>query len=53
MPDGGGRWFYERARGSYRAARMALGTDNGAGRRFLAETPKERVFAKTDLAKYL
>ena len=53
MPDGSGRWFYERARGSYRAARMALGADSGAGRRFLAETPKERVFAKTDLAKYL
>ena len=53
LPDGSGRWFYERARGSYRAARMALGGDGGAGRRFLAETPKERVFAKTDLAKYL
>jgi hypothetical protein len=32
---------------------VALGADSGAGRRFLAETPKERVFAKTDLAKYL
>jgi hypothetical protein len=53
LPDGSGRWFYERARGSYRAARMALGADSGVGRRFLAETPKERVFAKTDLAKYL
>lgn len=53
MPNGSGRWFYERARGSYRAARMALGADSGAGRRFLNETPKERVFAKTDLAKYL
>jgi hypothetical protein len=53
LPDGSGRWFYERARGSFRAARTALGADSGAGRRFLAETPKERVFAKTDLAKYL
>jgi hypothetical protein len=53
IPDGSGRWFYERARGSYRAARMALGADSAAGRRFLVETPKERVFAKTDLAKYL
>ena len=53
LPDGSGRWFYERARGSYRAARMALGADSGAGRRFLTENSKERVFAKTDLAKYL
>ena len=53
IPDGSGRWFYERARGSYRAARMALGTDSPAERRFLVEVPKERVFAKTDLAKYL
>jgi hypothetical protein len=53
LPDGSGRWFYERARGSHRAASMALAADSGAGRRFLAETPKERVFAKTDLAKYL
>jgi len=53
IPDGSGRWFYERARGSYRAARMTLGTDSGAERRFLNETPKERVFTKTDLAKYL
>jgi hypothetical protein len=53
IPGGGGRWFYERARGSYRAAKMALGTDSAASRRFLLETPKDRVFAKTDLAKYL
>ena len=53
IPDGSGRWFYERARGSYRAARMALGINSAAGRRFMLETPKERVFAKTDLAKYL
>jgi hypothetical protein len=53
IPDGSGRWFYERARGSYRAARMAMGADTSGGRRFLLETPKERAFAKTDLAKYL
>jgi hypothetical protein len=53
IPDGSGRWFYERARGSYRAARMAMGADTAGGRRFLLETPKERIFAKTDLAKYL
>jgi hypothetical protein len=52
-PDGGGRWFYERARGSYRAARVARSADAAVGRRFTLETPKERVFAKTDLAKYL
>ena len=33
--------------------RMALGVDSAAGRRFMLETPKERVFTKTDLAKYL
>lgn len=53
LPDESGRWFYERARGSYRAARMALGPNIGAARRFLSEIPKERIFAKTDLAKYL
>jgi hypothetical protein len=53
LPDESGRWFYERARGSHRAARMALAADSGAERRFQNEIPKERVFSKTDLAKYL
>jgi hypothetical protein len=52
-PDSTGRWFYERARGSYRAARMALASDAAAVRRFLLEAPKDRVFTKTDLAKCL
>jgi hypothetical protein len=53
LPDGGGRWFYERARGSYRAAQLAAEHVLERGLRFARETPKERRFAKTDLAKYL
>ena len=53
LPDGSGRWFYERARGSYGAAEFASSVKAEKGRRFARETPKERRFAKTDLAKYL
>jgi hypothetical protein len=51
LSDGGGRWFYERARGSYSAAQATASKDNA--RAFAQETPKERRFSKTDLAKYL
>jgi hypothetical protein len=51
-PDGSGRWFYERARGSYGAAQAAAAfRENGSS--FARETPKERHFSKTDLARYL
>ncbi|MBK3664786.1 AIPR family protein [Bradyrhizobium diazoefficiens] len=53
LPDGSGRWFYERARGSYGAAEFASSAKAERSRRFARETPKERRFSKTDLAKYL
>ena len=49
LPDQAGRWFYERARGSYGAADFRA----PERRRFASETPKDRRFSKTDLAKYL
>lgn len=51
--DGSGRWFYERARGSYGAAEYKASARAGESRRFAKETPKDRRFSKTDLAKYL
>jgi hypothetical protein len=53
LPDGTGRWFYERARGSYGAAELASSGRAERSRRFARETPKDRRFSKTDLAKYL
>ncbi|MCF1504003.1 AIPR family protein [Afifella sp. H1R] len=53
LPDGSGRWFYERARGSYGAAELRASFSAGNKRRFAKETPKARRFSKTDLARYL
>lgn len=53
LPDGKGRWFYERARGSYGAAELKASFAAAQKRRFAQETPKERRFSKTDLAKCL
>jgi hypothetical protein len=53
LPDHSGRWFYERARGSYSAAELVAGAHALGRRRFSNETPKARRFSKTDLAKYL
>lgn len=53
LPDGSGRWFYERARGSYGAAEFTASGRAGEKKRFAKETPKDRRFSKTDLAKYL
>ncbi|HZT26472.1 MAG TPA: AIPR family protein [Pseudolabrys sp.] len=53
LADGKGRWFYERARGSYGAAELKASFAAAQKRRFTHETPKERRFSKTDLAKYL
>jgi hypothetical protein len=53
LPDQKGRWFYERARGSYGAAELKASFRAAEKRRFAAETPKDRRFSKTDLAKYL
>ena len=54
-PDGSGRWFYERARGSYAAAETKAGSTAARLKRktFSPEVPKARRFSKTDLAKYL
>jgi hypothetical protein len=53
LPDQNGRWFYERARGSYGAAESKASFRAAEKRRFASETPKQRRFSKTDLAKYL
>lgn len=45
------KWFYERARGSYRDKQAYL--SKAQKRRFIAEYPREQSFTKTDLAKYL
>ncbi len=53
-PDGTFRqskWFYERARGQYADARANLTPSQR--RRFDLENPRNQVFAKTDLAKFL
>lgn len=53
LPGESGRWFYERARGSYGAAEAKAALRANERQRFKRETPKERRFSKTDLAKYL
>lgn len=45
------KWFYERARGSYKDAQVYL--TPAAKRKFAKEYPKSQAFTKTDLAKYL
>lgn len=53
-PDGVGRWFYERASGSYNTMLSREGT-TPARLKHLKEivTPPSRKITKTDLAKYL
>lgn len=52
-PDGVGRWFYERAAGSYNVMLAREGT-TPVRRRLLREAiPPARKFSKTDLAKFL
>ncbi len=46
LPDQSGRWFYERARGSYGAAELKASFRAGEKRRFASETPKERRFSR-------
>ncbi len=53
IPDASGRWFYERARGSYGAAETKASYSKAQQRKFRSETPKQRRFSKTDLAKTL
>jgi len=52
-PDGIGRWFYERASGSYNTLLIREGTTPARLRDLKAAIPSSRKITKTDLAKYL
>ena len=53
LDDGKGRWFYERARGSYLAAEQKSAYRKSDQQSFRAQTPKQRRFSKLDVARYL
>jgi hypothetical protein len=53
LDDGKGRWFYERARGSYLAAEQKAAYRKTEQQAFKAQTPKQRRLSKLDLARYL
>ena len=52
-PDGVGRWFYERAAGSYNVTLVRDGTTPARLRQLREAIPPNRRITKTDLAKYL
>jgi hypothetical protein len=52
-PDGVGRWFYERAAGSYKTMLAREGTTPARLRNLKQAVPPARKITKTDLAKYL
>jgi hypothetical protein len=52
-PDGVGRWFYERAAGSYHVLLAREGTTPARLRTLKEAIPSGRRVTKTDLAKYL
>ena len=52
-PDGVGRWFYERAAGSYKTMLAREGTTPARLRKLRQSIPAARRITKTDLAKYL
>ncbi len=52
-PDGVGRWFYERAAGSYSTMLAREGTTPAKLRALKETIPAARRITKTDLAKYL
>ena len=52
-PDGIGRWFYERASGSYNTMLSLEGTTAAKLRDIKAAIPSYRKITKTDLAKFL
>lgn len=52
-PDGIGRWFYERAAGSYTTMLAREGTTPAKLRTIKEAVPPARKIIKTDLAKYL
>ena len=53
LDDGKGRWFYERARGSYVAAEQKAAYRKSDQKTFRQQTPKQRRLSKLDLARYL
>ena len=52
-PDGVGRWFYERAAGSYNTLLAREGGTQAKLRELKAAIPPARRITKTDLARYL
>lgn len=52
-PDGIGRWFYERAAGSYNVMLAREGTTPARLRHLRESIPTSRKITKTDLAKFL
>ena len=52
-PDGIGRWFYERAAGSYKTMLARDGTTPARLKKLRQAIPPARKVTKTDLAKYL
>lgn len=52
-PDGVGRWFYERAAGSYNTMLAREGTTPAKLRALKEAIPAARRITKTDLAKYI
>lgn len=52
-PDGVGRWFYERAAGSYNTMLARDGTTPAKLRQLRETMPPSRKITKTDMAKYL
>lgn len=47
------RWFYERARGQYKNARLKEGFTKSKQKAFDLKNPKNQMFTKEDLAKYV
>ncbi|HPM35665.1 MAG TPA: AIPR family protein, partial [Spirochaetota bacterium] len=47
------RWFYERARGQYKNARLKEGFTKAKQKAFDLKNPKPQLFTKEDLAKYV
>jgi hypothetical protein len=47
------RWFYERARGQYKNARIKEGFTKAKQKAFDLKNPKNQMFTKEDLAKYV
>jgi len=47
------KWFYERARGQYKNARLKEGFTKSKQKAFDLKNPKSQMFTKEDLAKYV